>query len=72
VYAGVPKALQGSLPANTWASTVLAVVGGKGGGSPGSAQGQVGEGGSEEWGGWGHRGVVVEAMAMECRLLLSL
>ncbi len=39
-YAGVPEALQGKLKANDWVAAVLGVVGGKGGGKAGLAQGQ--------------------------------
>ncbi|GFR48410.1 hypothetical protein Agub_g10304, partial [Astrephomene gubernaculifera] len=39
-YAGVPDALISKIKANEWVSAALAPLGGKGGGKPGSAQGQ--------------------------------
>jgi alanyl-tRNA synthetase len=39
----VPDALSAKLKANEWVNAALAVVGGKGGGKPTSAQGQGGE-----------------------------
>lgn len=41
VYAGVPEALTPKIKANEWANGVLAVLGGKGGGKPTTAQGQA-------------------------------
>ena len=40
VYAAVPEAMQAKLKANEWASAVLQVVDGKGGGKSGVSQGQ--------------------------------
>lgn len=39
-YAGVPDARVKTLNAGEWVKAVLAVLGGKGGGKPGNAQGQ--------------------------------
>jgi len=41
VYAGVPDSLVAKIKANEWANAVLAVLGGKGGGKPTTAQGQA-------------------------------
>jgi len=43
LYAGAPAELQAKLKANEWLTEALKVMGGKGGGKPGVAQGQAAE-----------------------------